>query len=326
VTRLAAALVALALAGTVALALAGSVALALAGSGAPAAERWQGSYPEGPVWVDGTLFWAEMGADRVMAWAGGDGSGGAPRVFFAQDGCGPTAVARYAGDEFLVLCHLDGSLVRVDGAGRALATIREDAEGHLLRDPNDASADGAGGVWLTDPGPFAAGAQASGAIYHLAPDGRLTRHATGLAYGNGVHVDGDRLLVSEHLARRVLAYPLAGPRAGGRLGRPEVLFELDALGLARPDYPEAGPDGLEVAPDGTLWVAEYGAGRLLAWAPGRGLVAAVPVSTPYVTSIAFGPGGLAAVTGVSVNDRPPLPGSIWVLPADRLGAGGLSAP
>jgi gluconolactonase len=278
---------------------------------------WQGSYPEGPIWIGATLYWAEMGADRVMAW-----SGGSPRVFLERDGCGPTAVARYRRDEILVLCHRDGSLLRVDARGEALATIREDAEGNRLRNPNDASADGAGGVWLTDPGTFAAGARPSGAIYHLGPDGRLARHATGLAYGNGVHVDGDRLLVSEHLARRVLAFPLADDG----LGRPEVLFSLDALGLRRPDYPEAGPDGLEIAPDGTLWVAEYGAGRLLAWADGRGLVAAVPVPAPYVTSIAFGPGGLAAVTGVHVNDRPPLPGGIWVLPAEELASGDIAAP
>jgi sugar lactone lactonase YvrE len=299
------------------------LALALAAPAAHGAEVWEGSYPEGPVWIEDTLYWAEMGADRVMAWPGREAGGdGAPRVFFAREGCGPTAIARYASDEFVVLCHRDGSLVRADAAGRALATIREGAEGNRLRNPNDASADGAGGVWLTDPGTFSAGARPSGALYHLTPDGRLTRRATGLAYGNGVHVDGDRLLVSEHLARRVLAYPLRD----GRLGTPEVLFDLDALGLARPDYPEAGPDGLELAPDGTLWVAEYGAGRLLALAPEGGLVASVPVPAPYVTSIAFGPGGIVAVTGVRVNDRPPLPGSIWVLPAGQLAESGIPAP
>ncbi len=286
------------------------LALALA-LPAQADESWPASYPEGPVWIGGTLYWTEMGADRVMAW-----SGGAPEVFLALPGCGPTAVARYRQDELLVLCHRDGSLLRVDGRGEALAAIREDAQGNRLRDPNDASADGAGGVWFTDPGTFSMQAPPAGALYHLAPDGQLTRHATGLAYGNGVHVDGDRLLVSEHLARRVLAFPLTG----GSLGPPEVLFDLDALGLSRPDYPEAGPDGLEIAPDGTLWVAEYGAGRLLAWRPDRGLVATVPVPAPYVTNIAFGADGLAAVTGSFVNDRPPLPGSTWVLPAARLSA------
>ena len=308
-----------------------ALALAVPAQADDASGAWQGSYPEGPVWIGQTLYWAEMGADRVMAWpgdggGGGGGGGGAPRVFLAEPGCGPTAVARYARDEILVLCHLGGSLLRVGADGSVLTTIREDAEGNRLRDPNDASADDAGGVWFTDPGAFAAGAPATGALYHLASDGRLTRHVTGLVYGNGVHVDrahvgGDRLLVSEHLARRVLAFPLTG----GGLGPPEVLFDLDALGLARPDYPEAGPDGLEIAPDGTLWVAEYGAGRLLAWRPERGLVAAVAVPAPYVTNIAFGPDGLAAVTGSFVNDRPPLPGATWVLPAGRLAADGIPA-
>lgn len=302
--------------------LAGAMGLALTLAAPARAQEhahrvWQGSYPEGPVWIGATLFWAEMGADRVMAW-----SGGMPRVFLEREGCGPTAVARYAGDEFLVLCHRDGSLLRANARGEALGTVSQDAEGNRLRNPNDASADGAGGIWLTDPGTFSAAARPTGALYHLAPDGRLTRHATGLAYGNGVHVDGDRLLVSEHLARRVLAYPLVG----GGIGRPEVVFDLDALGLPRPDYPEAGPDGLEIAPDGTLWVAEYGAGRLLAWREGRGLVAALPVPAPYVTSVAFGPGALAAVTGAFVNDRPPLPGSTWVLPAGQLAAVGIPAP
>ncbi len=284
------------------------------------AEEWAASYPEGPVWIDGTLYWAEMGADRVMAWPGQ----GAPLVFFAGRGCGPTALARYREDEILVLCHIDGALVRVNERGEALGTIREDGDGNRLRDPNDAAADGAGGVWFTDPGTFSVQAQATGALYHLAPDGRLTRHAKGLAYGNGVWVDAanGRLLVSEHLARRVLAYPLQD----SGLGAPEVLFILDDLGLPRADYPEAGPDGLEIAPDGTLWVAEYGAGRLLAWTPERGLVESVAVPAPYVTNVAFGPDGLAAVVGSFINDRPPLPGAVWVLPAAELGREGLPRP
>ena len=277
------------------------------------AEEWQASYPEGPVWIDGTLYWAEMGADAVMRWPGGPDR---PGMFFQQEGCGPTALARYREDEILVLCHLAGKLVRLDADGRSLGEITEDAEGNPLGDPNDASPDGQGGVWFSDPGTFSAQAGGEGAIYHLAPDGTLTRHVTGLAYGNGVFVDAAhrRLLVSEHLARRVLAYPLT---ARG-LGEPQVLVDFAGLGIPRPDFPEAGPDGLEISPDGTLWIAEYGTGRIRAWREGEGLVGDIVLPAPFVTNIAFGPDGQAAITASFVNDRPPYAGAVWVVPAGAL--------
>ena len=60
--------------------------------------------------------------------------------------------------------------------------------------------------------------------------------------------------------------------------------------------------------------------------PGHGFVGSVAVPAPYVTNIAFGPGGMAAVTGSFVNDRPPLPGAVWVLPANELAQGGPPRP
>jgi len=278
--------------------------LALAGR-AQAQQTWPASYPEGPVWIDDTLYWAEMTADRVMAW-----TGGTPEIAFHRPGCGPTAVARYRRTDRVVLCHLEGVLVHLDGTGRPIGIIRRTPGGIALRNPNDASADGQGGVWFTDPGTFWAKAKPEGALFHLAPDGRLTRHATGLFYGNGVHVDraGARVLVSEHLARRVLAFPVIGDG----LGPAVAVIALDDLGLARPDLPEAGPDGLEIGPDGLLWVAEYGAGRLFAWAPDGGLRHVVTGLPSLLTNIAFGPGGLMAVTGADSNTRPPYPGLVRI--------------
>ena len=80
----------------------------------------------------------------------------------------------------------------------------------------------------------------------------------------------------------------------------------------------AGPDGLEIGPDGTLWFAEYGARRLLGWRPGEGLVAALQVDAQYVTNIAFGPNGLAAMTGAKDNRYAPFPGATWVFEAQAL--------
>lgn len=281
---------------------------------ARAQTAFQGYYPEGPVWIGGTLYWAEMGADRVMAWTGGSG----PRVAWTRQGCGPTALARYRETLIVVLCHYTGSLVVLDGDFKLLKVIRAADDGVRLRNPNDASADGRGGIWFTDPGPFSKSAGAVGRIYHLSPDDRLTRHADGLFYGNGIHVDqsGQRLLVSEHLARRVLAYPLT---ATG-LGAPEVLFRVDDLGLPAPRYDHAGPDGLELAPDGTLWFAEYGTARLMGWDPEKGLVAATATDAQFITNIAFGPDGMVAVTAPKNNSDPPFPGIIWIFRIETLEA------
>jgi len=294
-----------------ALALAALAALAAPVTPAAAQDGWPGNYPEGPIWIGKTLYWAEMYDNRVMAW-----SGGAPQAVFRRAGCGPTAIAPYRETDLIVLCHIEGALAHLDKDGNLIGMIRTGTSGAELRNPNDASADGQGGVWFTDPGRFAKSAPAEGAVYYLAPDGTVTLHVTGLHYGNGVYVDrdGQRLLVSEHLARRVLAYPLTSEG----LGAAEVLIDLATLPLGAPRYREAGPDGLEIAPDGTLWIADYGVGRILGWQDGRGLVAALGVAPQFVTNIAFGPDGLAAMTGARDNRNAPFPGGIWVFEAQRL--------
>ena len=271
------------------------------------AESWDALYPEGPLWQGDTLYWAEMTAHKVMR---RDGAGD-PEAFFHRDGCGPTAIAPY-GEGFLVLCHLEGALALVDAQGRLGRMIERDREGNRLRDPNDAFADAKGGVWFTDPGAFSILAPAEGAIYYLDADGSLSRHATGLRYGNGVFLDHtrNRLLVSENLARRVFSYPITEEG----LGAPQVLIDLNALGLKAVPYAEAGPDGLEIARDGRLWIAEYGAGRFLVWDMAIGLVDVIETDAPYLTNIAFDRNGRAAITGTYDIRLRPLAGRVWIAP------------
>ena len=272
-------------------------------------------YPEGPVWIDGTLYWAEMGGDRVMAWSAETAE---PKIAWKGEGCGPTALARYQNDKIVVLCHLQGALAVMDADFNRIRTIDAATDGTRLRNPNDVSADGKGGIWFTDPGPFSKAAGAVGAVYHLDASGSLVRHVDGLFYGNGIFVDqtANRLLVSEHLARRILSYPLTP----SGLGPAEVIVELDKLGLPAPRYDHSGPDGLEIGPGGVLWFAEYGTARLLGWDMAKGLVAATNTDAQFITNIAFGPDGLAAVTAPKNNTNPPFPGVVWIFKQDTLRA------
>lgn len=270
-------------------------------------------YPEGPEWRDGTLLFAEMGRNQVTKLDGTSLSS-----FWRERGCGPTAIVPYRDSDFLILCHLGGYLAHVDASGATLGRFKRDRSGKRLTDPNDASPDDKGGVYFSDAGVFRKGAPATGAILYLDRDGRIERMASDLSYANGVYFDakGQRLFLSEHLARRVLVFDVA---PDGRLKGRRVFFDLAREGPAlRTSYAESGPDGLALDDVGTLWVCEYGQGRLLAIDAAGRLLGYVLFATPYLTNIAISRDGLAAVTGAHTNTRPPFRGEVRLLPLATL--------
>jgi len=265
-------------------------------------------YPEGPLWQGDTLYYAEMRADRITVV-----DAGGPRAFFEQEGCGPTAIAPY-GEGFVVLCHLGARLVAVDATGKELQQWRRARPGLLLGRPNDASADGKGGVYFSRPGIFGLGWAPRGWIMYLSADGVVRPVAGRLDYPNGVHVAGNVLYVSEHLRGRILRYNI---EAEGRLGKPRTFVDLAKI--PRPArypsrYPLAGPDGLEFGPDGNLYVALYGEGRLLKFSPGGELLGMMEFPARYLTNVAFGRSGVA-VTGAFDNQTPESRGEVRILPA-----------
>ena len=272
------------------------------------------SYPEGALWRDGAIYYTEMGADQVAYIVNG-----AKHVYWREEGCGPTSLARY-GAGLLVLCHRGGELVALDASAHVARRWRNDDSDVPLQDPNDSSADGRGGVYISDPGDFSIYARTSGAVLYLAPDGALARVTQGLRYPNGVLVDRaeSALYVDEHLNRRVLRYPI---RPDGTLGAMRVFADLNRLTRRVGRYPEAGPDGLERGPDGDLYVCLYGEGRIVRLSREGRLVASIPVATPYLTNIAFAPDGSAYITGAFENEVPPLRGQVA-----RIAPAGLSPP
>lgn len=276
-------------------------------------------YPEGPLWQDGKLYVAEMGDDAVFVHAGQS-----KRAFFRQRGCGPTAIAPF-GDGFLVLCHLAGKLTVVDRQGMFVRSIASDSAGKAFDNPNDAIADGMGGIYFSDPGVFSKDSKASGEVYHLDAKGVARVVAAGLHYPNGVYVDRARrrLLVSEHLARRLLSFPISG---AGRLGPSTVFANIGSLTPQAGTYREAGPDGLERAPNGEIIVALYGEGRLLRLDADGRYLGEIKVPAPFVTNVAFDDQGRAAVVGAFVNNQPPYLGGVWQLNGLSNGSTKAAAP
>lgn len=261
-------------------------------------------YAEGALWHGGRLYYAEMGRNVVMA-----SDLKTTALFWQMEGCGPVSIAPYRSDEFLVLCHLAHKIVRVSSKGETIAVIDRDGDGRAFVYPNASSTDAAGGVYFSSSGTFSLDAPATGAVLYLDAEGRLTRVAEGIRYANGVGVDAarKRLLVSAHLARRVLAFPIEGP---GKLGKRRVFFDFKKAGIDRGGYPLAGPDGLEIASDGSVVVAEYGAGRVHKISASGAWLGTQRGFEPFVTDVALLPGDKAAVTASRVNDAPPFPGFV----------------
>jgi sugar lactone lactonase YvrE len=171
-------------------------------------------------------------------------------------------------------------------------------------------------VYFSDSGTFAQGAPATGKVFHLAADGTLRKVADGLYYANGVAVDlgKRRLLVSEHLARKVWQFDL---RDDLSLASRRLFLDVGKyVSGAETDYAETGPDGIEVDREGTVFVPVYGAGRILAVAP-DGRVSKFPVPMKFVTNIAIS-GTRAVIVGPFVNDRPPFPGRVELMPRQSL--------
>lgn len=267
----------------------------------------QAFYPEGPTVVGGALYWAEMSMHRVRRHKDGKTS-----TVWEGPGCGPTSIKPDGRGGFWILCHLAHLVLRVDGNFKVVKRLETDGVGRRLAYPNDATVDRRGQLYFTSSGVFSLEAPAEGAVYFVDLQDQPHRVAEGLRYANGIRIDEkrSRLYVSEHLARRVLVMSVARP---GELGAPNVFFDFFSLPPAARQYPLAGPDGILLDDKGRLYVAEYGAGRVVLLSSEGKLQRVIPVPMQFVTNFAALPTGQIVVVGAFQNDQPPMPGLVTTL-------------
>ena len=265
------------------------------------------AYPEGPVVAADGVYYAEMGADRVMAW-----DGNRNRIVWSRQGCGPTSVSRAGDGAFNILCHMQGSLVRITSDGKTVLIVDRDIDGNRFITPNASVNDMNGGVYFSSSGGFGPGAPARGAVLYLDRNDRLRRVAEGIHYANGVALtpDGRHLYVSEHLSRRVRIYNVTedGSLSGGRI----FVFLDDLVGADSGRGWEVGPDGLAVDSVGNLYIAEYGAGRFLIVDSSGHLLNEVAVPERYITGLALTDDQQRIFVTAPVSlDAPTQPGKVY---------------
>lgn len=165
------------------------------------------AFPEGPVVVEGKLYYTEYGGNTLLVW-----DNGKTTKLWEQAGCGPSAVIPL-GDDFAVTCYDAGSIARVSKEGKTVATYDKAGDGSPLVGPNDFSSDGKGGLYFTASGPWEPG-PIVGKVFHLDADGTIKEIANDLHYPNGIVLskDGSRLFVNG--SRPAGSYRLRSVRMG----------------------------------------------------------------------------------------------------------------
>jgi sugar lactone lactonase YvrE len=267
------------------------------------------AYPEGPLWWGGKLLYVEYAGPGIKMW---DGKQAKP--YWSREHCGASGLITYRRNHILVACYDANEIVELDETGKQIRAIDKDSAGKPFIGPNDFTADGAGGIYVTASGVYALKAPISGAILHLSQaKGTLVEVANLIHYSNGLALskDGKTLLVAEMLAGRILSFPV---KADGTLGPRTVWARMQDLAPPTP-HEDAynGPDGFKLGPDGNYYIAQNGSGRVLVVSADKKLVRIITVPTPYVTNMNFGEDGAGTVyiTGVFDPWKAPFPGAVY---------------
>ena len=261
-------------------------------AGEPTVINDKAAFPEGPVFIDGKLYYVEYGGNTIDVWDGKTNT-----VLWKSDGCGPSAVLPLGNGDLVVTCYDAGTIARVSRDGKTMATYYKDKAGSALQGPNDFAADGKGGVYFTTSGPWESG-PIVGKVFHLTEDGTIAEVADDLHYANGVvlSADGKRLYVNESEAGRVISFAVAddGTLSDRRLFvRLGVVDEASGIG--------AYPDGIKLGPDGNFYIGQYSKGRIVVVDKDGKFVKAIDVPSATAPNLAFSPDGTKLYV-MSVDD------------------------
>lgn len=260
-------------------------------------------FPEGPVMIEGKLYYAQYAGNVATVW-----DGAANTDFWTQAGCGPSAVVP-VGENFGITCYDSGTIEVITRDGKPLASHAKDAGGQSLQGPNDGAPDGNGGAYFTLSGPWTPG-PVVGRIVHLAPDGTLTEVANDLNYPNGIAFGADgRLYVAESYAGTVTSFAVA---ADGGLSDRMTFAHLYQLG----EDPGVFPDGIRVGPNGNLFIGLNSAPVVIEVLPdGSAISARHAFASQGTPNMAFSADGkVMYVMAVDNEAGPPYEGRVLAMP------------
>lgn len=236
---------------------------------------------EGALWhpQKKMLFWFDILACRLY----GKAETGPTRVWDMPE---MTSAAGIMGRDTLLLAS-ETALTRFDletGAREKLADL--DAADSGTRS-NDGRADRQGGFWIGTMGKRGGRDTGRGAIWRF-HGGEVRKLFSGLTIPNAIcfSPDGSTAHFTDTVTQKIMRVAL--DTAGWPKAEPELFLDLTAEGL--------DPDGAVVAADGTFWNAQWGAGRVAAYAPDGTFLRAVEFAgSPHTSCPAFGGADLSTL-------------------------------
>jgi gluconolactonase len=269
--------------------------------------------PEGPLYVDGNLYYVAWTSSTLSKW-----DGNTVTVLNDLAGCGHNGLALTKRDTFLLACTEHGAIFELDMSGKQLRRWDADSDGRTFEGGiNDVVVAANGGAYATVFGPWVEQpTSVIGRILYLAPGGQQwVQVADDLNYANGIAVSPDQktLYVSETVGNCILKFTI---NDDGSLGHRTNFALLNVLTRNKVDSWWTGPDSMKIDSHGDIYVAQWSGGRILKLSPDGRLLHAFEIAAgDGTTNVAFGDGEKDLyVTVVKDPNDPQAKGSIVRIP------------
>jgi sugar lactone lactonase YvrE len=232
---------------------------------------------EGPVWVDGALWFTDIKQRKVHRL---EPTTGERRSWDAPSQVGFVLPARSGG----FIAGLQSGLHRFDpGSGdfSLLQEVEPDRSGNRL---NDGVVDPVGRLWFgtMDDGEK----EKSGAFYRFDRGGLHQTRIGGVAITNGpaISPDGRTLFWVDTLERTISSCPIGND---GELGGSQRIITIEEGG--------GYPDGPTIDAEGCVWISLYAGWEVRRYSPAGELLTRVRFPVANITKIAFGGSDLRTV-------------------------------
>jgi sugar lactone lactonase YvrE len=269
------------------------------------------TFGESPRWHDGRLWFADWGAQELIAV---DLEGRSEVVVRVPSF--PFCVDWLPDGRLLIVSARDRLLLRREPDG-SLAT-HADLSGLSYYPWNEIVVDGRGTAYVNNIGfDFPCGEFAPGAVALLAPDGSVRRVADGVAFPNGMAVtpDNSTLIVAESYANKLTAFDIV---EDGGLSNRRVWADLG----------DGVPDGICLDAEGAVWYADVPNKRCVRVREGGEVLQTIDLDRGCFACMLGGPDGKTLFLVAqewrgmeSAADEEERTGQILTAPAPAAGAG-----